>query len=183
MTITESPCNPILSLGPGGCAIFTAEVDGITQTDPQNNDTDGDGLNDSFEGLVLLTDPTSPDTDGDGILDGIEYNGSYGDPAQGSDPRDNNTDGDYLDDGEEDLNGNGVIDTGETDPTRINDEGDFDGDGLQNWEENNSCTLWNVADTDGGGINDGDEGFPGQTDPCTSALNLCLLYTSPSPRD
>ena len=172
MTITESPCNPILSLGPGGCAIFTAEVDGITQTDPQNNDTDGDGLNDSFEGLVLLTDPTSPDTDGDGILDGIEYNGSYGDPAQGSDPRDNNTDGDYLDDGDEDLNGNGVIDDGETDPTRINDEGDFDGDGLQNWEENNSCTLWNVADTDGGGINDGDEGFPGQTDPCTSTFDL-----------
>ena len=63
MTITESPCNPILSLGPGGCTIFTAEVDGITQTDPQNNDTDGDGLNDSFEGLVLLTDPTSPDTE------------------------------------------------------------------------------------------------------------------------
>ena len=74
-------------------------------------------------------------------MDGIEYNGSYGDPAQGSDPRDNNTDGDHLDDGDEDLNGNGVIDTGETDPTRINDEGDFDGDGLQNWEENNSCTF------------------------------------------
>ena len=65
-----------------------------------------------------------------------------------------------------------MIDTGETDPTRINDEGDFDGDGIQNWEENNSCTLWNVADTDGGGINDGDEGFPGQTDPCTSTFDL-----------
>ena len=172
MTITESPCNPVLSLGPGGCGIFTAEVDGITQTDPQNNDTDGDGLNDSLEGLILLTDPTSPDTDSDGILDGIEYNGSYGDPAQGSDPRSNNTDGDYLDDGDEDLNGNGVIDPGETDPTRINDEGDFDGDGLQNWEENNSCTLWNVSDSDGGGISDGDEGFPGQTDPCTSIFEL-----------
>ena len=37
MTATESPCNPVLGLGPGGCAIFTAEVDSITQTDPQNN--------------------------------------------------------------------------------------------------------------------------------------------------
>ena len=175
MTVTESPCNPVLSLGPGGCLIFTAEVDGITQTDPQNNDTDGDGLNDSFEGLVLLTDPTSSDTDSDGIPDGVEFNGSYGDPPQGSDPRSNNTDGDHLDDGEEDLNGNGVIDPGETDPTRINDEGDFDGDGLQNWQENNSCTLWNVSDSDGGGVDDGDEGFPGQTDPCTSIFELTFL--------
>ena len=178
MTATESPCNPILSLGPGGCVIFTAEVDGITQTDPQNNDTDGDGLNDSFEGLILLTDPTSSDTDSDGISDGVEFNGSYGDPAQGSDPRNNNTDGDHLDDGEEDLNGNGVIDSGETDPTRINDEGDFDGDGLQNWEENNSCTLWDVADSDGGGIGDGDEENPGQTDPCTSIFNLVFSIIS-----
>ena len=64
MTATESPCNPVLGLGPGGCAIFTAEVDSITQTDPNNNDTDGDGLNDSYEALILLTDPcllyTSP---------------------------------------------------------------------------------------------------------------------------
>ncbi len=45
-TSTESPCNPVLQLGPGGCMIFTAEVDGITFTDPNNNDTDGDGLND-----------------------------------------------------------------------------------------------------------------------------------------
>ena len=178
MTATESPCNPILSLGPGGCAIFTAEVDGITRTDPQNNDTDGDGLNDSMEALVLLTDPTSPDTDSDGISDGIEYNGSYGDPAQGSDPRDNNTDGDFLDDGEEDLNGNGVIDTGETDPTRVDDDGDFDEDGIQNWEENNSCTFWDISDSDGGGVDDGDEGFPGQTDPCTSIFDLSFTIIS-----
>ena len=62
MTGTESPCNPVLGLGPGGCVIFTAEVDGITQTDPNNNDTDGDGLNDSYEAFVLLTDPTAVDT-------------------------------------------------------------------------------------------------------------------------
>ena len=100
MTATESPCNPILFLGPGGCQIFTAEVDGITSTDPMDNDTDDDGLNDSFEALILLTDPTALDTDSDGISDGNEVNGLYGEPPQGSDPRNNNSDGDFLDDGE-----------------------------------------------------------------------------------
>ena len=59
-------------------------------------DSDNDGLNDSYEALVLLTDPTSSDTDNDGIPDGVEVNGLYGDPAQASDPRNNNTDGDAL---------------------------------------------------------------------------------------
>jgi len=173
MTFTTSPCNPVLSLGPGGCQIFTAEVDAITQTDPQNNDTDGDGLNDSYEALILLTDPTSADTDNDGISDGTEVNGSYGSPGQPSDPRDNNTDDDHLDDGEEDINGNGFIDEGETDPTRIEDDGDIDGDGLQNWEENLTCTFWNIPDSDGGGVNDGDEiDLMRVTDPCRSTINL-----------
>ena len=175
MTGTESPCNPVLGLGPGGCQIFTAEVDGITQTDPNNNDTDGDGLNDSYEALVLLTDPTSADTDGDGIDDGVEVNGLYGNPPQATDPRDNNTDGDQFDDGEEDVNGNGVVDSGETDPTRIEDSGDFDNDGIDNWEENMTCTLWNVSDTDGGGVNDGDElDFGHLTDPCHSTVEVEL---------
>ena len=171
MTATESPCNPVLGLGPGGCAIFTAEVDSITQTDPQNNDTDGDGLNDSYEALILLTDPTAFDTDSDGISDGVEVNGSYGNPAQASDPRNNNTDGDQFDDGEEDLNGNGIVDMNETDPTRVEDQGDFDGDGIDNWEENMTCTKWDIADTDGGGVNDGDESAIGhQTDACLSEV-------------
>lgn len=175
MTATESPCNPVLSLGPGGCQFLTAEVDGITSTDPQSNDTDGDGLNDSYEALILLTDPTSVDTDSDGIEDGVEVNGQYGDPPQASDPRNNNTDGDQFDDGEEDLNGNGIVDMNETDPTRIEDAGDFDGDGIQNWEENMTCTLWNVFDTDGGGVSDGDEILPfHNSDPCLSEEELTL---------
>lgn len=175
MTGTESPCNPVLGLGPGGCLIFTAEVDGITQTDPNNNDTDGDGLNDSYEAFVLLTDPTAVDTDGDGIWDGVEVNGSYGNPPQATDPRNNNTDGDQFDDGEEDVNGNGIVDPGETDPTRIEDSGDFDNDGIDNWEENMTCTIWNVSDTDGGGVSDGDElDFGHFTDPCQSTVTVSL---------
>ena len=173
VTETTSPCDPVQGIGPGGCATFTAEVDGVTSTDPQRADTDGDGLNDSYEALTLLTDPTSSDTDSDGINDGVEVNGAYGNPAQASDPRNNNTDGDAFDDGEEDTNFNGVLDPGETDPTRREDSGDEDEDGIQNWEENLSCTLWNVADTDFGGISDGQErNISHGTDPCDSLVDF-----------
>ncbi len=173
VTETTSPCDPVQGVGPGACATYTAEVDGVTSTSPIRADTDGDGLNDSYEALTLLTDPTSSDTDNDGISDGVEVNGAYGNPPQASDPRNNNTDGDAFDDGEEDTNFNGVLDAGETDPTRREDAGDADGDGIQNWEENLSCTLWNVADTDFGGINDGDErNISHSTNPCDSLVNF-----------
>ena len=92
---------------------------------------------------------------------------------------DNNTDGDAFDDGDEDANGNGIIDAGETDPTRREDSGDQDNDGIQNWEENLSCTEWNVADTDFGGINDGDErNVSHGTDPCDSLVNFVTTFIS-----
>ena len=176
----------MLGIGPGNpaCSLFTAEVDDITETNPWNNDTDGDGLNDSYEAFTLLTDPTSNDTDGDRIPDGVEVTGAYGNPPLPTDPRNNNTDGDQFDDGEEDANQNGVVDDGETDPTRIEDSGDFDGDGVANWEENGTCTLWNVADTDGGGVDDGTELDPGHmTDPCTSTYELYLDIVAWVPLD
>ncbi|DAC16727.1 MAG TPA: hypothetical protein D7I01_05125, partial [Candidatus Poseidoniales archaeon] len=131
-TETITPCDPVSGIGPGGCATLTAEVDGITSTNPTAADSDGDGLNDSYEAFTLLTDPTASDTDGDGLSDGVEVNAAYGNPPQASDPRDNNTDGDAFDDGDEDANGNGIVDAGETDPTRREDAGDFDNDGIQN---------------------------------------------------
>ena len=173
VTETTTPCSPHLGIGPGGCATLTAETDGITTTNPLDADTDNDGLNDSHEALTLLTDPTNVDTDGDGINDGTEINGQYGNPPQASDPRNNNTDGDAFDDGDEDTNGNGIVDANETDPTRREDSGDFDNDGLENWQENLSCTLWNVADTDFGGVGDGDESnVTHGTDPCDSLINF-----------
>ncbi|MBK39566.1 MAG: hypothetical protein CMB50_05015 [Euryarchaeota archaeon] len=181
-TETISPCNPVLAIGPGGCATLTAEVDGVFTTNPLIADSDGDGLNDSYEALVLLTDPTDVDTDSDGIDDGVEVNGLYGNPAQASDPRDNNTDDDLLDDGDEDKNGNGQIDANETDPTRREDAGDFDNDGIENWEENLSCTLWNVFDSDFGGVGDGDErNWSHGTDPCDSFIDFSSLISSYDP--
>lgn len=52
-------------------------------TDPNNADSDGDGLSDSEE-LDLGTDPTSDDSDGDGYLDQWEV-------AEGSDPADDSS--------------------------------------------------------------------------------------------
>ena len=60
------------------------EVDGITSTHPNNNDTDNDGLSDGQEIAIYLTDPTSNDTDGDGMPDGWEA--KYGlDPLDSAD--------------------------------------------------------------------------------------------------
>ena len=185
-TETISPCNPVLAIGPGGCITLTAEVDGVMSTNPLQADTDGDGLNDSHEALILLTDPTDIDTDSDGISDGVEVNGAYGNPPQASDPRDNNTDDDLLDDGDEDKDGDGLVGTNETDPTRREDAGDFDNDGIENWEENLTCTMWNVYDTDFGGIGDGDErNWSHGTDPCDSMIDFSSLisgYSTPLQR-
>jgi hypothetical protein len=52
-----------------------------TGTDPNDPDTDDDGLNDGAEVNTYGTDPNNPDTDGDGLEDGLEV-------AFGSDPLD-----------------------------------------------------------------------------------------------
>jgi len=60
-------------------AILDADNDGLNnfnefqaQTDPNNPDTDADGLFDGLEISTYFTDPSNPDTDGDGYSDGIE---------------------------------------------------------------------------------------------------------------
>ena len=66
---------------------FDEEKDGLTllqeakaNTNPTLNDTDGDGLNDSYEVLTLMTNATLADTDDDGLADKWEvtYNGTPG---------------------------------------------------------------------------------------------------------
>jgi len=60
-------------------AALDFDSDGLTNldefnhdTDPQNPDTDGDGLLDGAEVYTHLTDPKVADTDGDGLSDGAE---------------------------------------------------------------------------------------------------------------
>ena len=80
-------------------------------TDPNDRDTDGDGLSDSQE-VTLGTDPLNPDTDGDGILDGTEAGVATipnadtdvsvfvpdADPSTTTDPRVADSDGGGVDD-------------------------------------------------------------------------------------
>lgn len=68
-------------------------------TNPNNPDTDGDGLTDGQEILVYHTNPLNPDTDGDGLNDGDEI------LVWKTNPLNPDTDGDGYPDGEEVKNG------------------------------------------------------------------------------
>lgn len=102
------------------------ELEAHYGTDSGNPDTDGDGLSDYIEVVILGTDPLSPatggvadgdlDSDGDGISNLDEV-------MQGTDPGDPDTDGDLLTDAEEATYG--------TDPTRYDTDGDGASDGTE----------------------------------------------------
>ncbi|MEX1296478.1 MAG: SGNH hydrolase domain-containing protein [Candidatus Limnocylindrales bacterium] len=75
-------------------------------------DTDGDGLTDAFETGWGLTDPEQRDSDRDGIVDTVEDEdgdmlGNLGEQRLGTDPGDPDTDGDGIPDGDEDEDGDG----------------------------------------------------------------------------
>ena len=141
---TCAPCHSLCVSCRGGttsdCVVAVdTDFDGLSDieelelpapTDPEDDDTDDDGLLDSTE-VEMGTDPTSWDTDFDGLSDGLEAGltepegvGTLEDRfvADGdgglttTDPDDEDTDDDLIFDGDEDLNGNGVVDVGETDP-------------------------------------------------------------------
>ena len=157
-----------------------------TETDPAMPDTDGDGLLDGVEDAnqngakdATETDATRRDTDGDFISDGLEVNTTRTNPLLPD------TDGDTCRDGAEDLNQNGSVEAGETDPNDATDCGpsinpDSDGDGIPNrFEDLNGNGMVDsgetdpmLADTDGDGLNDGLEDAnkngrrdPGETNP------------------
>lgn len=177
---TDAPqfCKPWpVNFGGNGCSDSKAQVDLLTRTDPLDPDNDNDNLIDGAE-VENGTDPTANDTDGDGVDDYIELTGQYG-PGRDtpSNPIHPDSDEDGLKDGEEDLNADGIIDSGETDPMWVEDNNDSDKDGLPNWYENrtaknHSCTLdWLNPDSDGGGRFDGWEENTTGYDPCDSIIN------------
>ncbi len=147
---------------------------GCDPANPANStlDTDCDGISDAEEYSAayggLQTDPCNPDTDGDGIPDGVELgrtssvNAACGfigdaDPASKTDPTQPDSEGDGLKDGEEDLNHNGKVDPGESNPLRV----DSDCDGISDFDEVKGtfgCASAPLEkDTDGDGIPDGVE--------------------------
>lgn len=140
--------DPLDVLDPG--ASLDADSDGLTNlqesqngTDPNNADTDGDGMPDGWEvdhGLNPLVNDSSLDPDSDGLTNLQEY-------MLGTDPKDNDTDNDGMPDGWEVLNGLNPL---------VNDAfGDADGDGLSNLSEYQSQTDPNDTDTDNDGMPDG----------------------------
>jgi len=92
----------------------------IAGTNPQEADTDNDGLNDNVEtgtgnfvnALNTGTDPLNSDTDSDGLLDGVETNtGTFVDADDsGTDPHTADTDEDSINDGTEVERGSDPLD-------------------------------------------------------------------------
>lgn len=125
-------------------------VEGDFGSDPNNSDSDGDGILDGLEIFRLLTMPTRRDTDGDGLIDGIEDADRNGriDERYETNPREWDSDRDGLCDGlclvnkgmelrGEDKNLNGKVDKKETDPRKK----DTDGDGILDEQEYFNCRL------------------------------------------
>jgi outer membrane protein OmpA-like peptidoglycan-associated protein len=111
-------------------------------------DTDKDGLFNDQE-KEIGTDPKNPDTDGDGLTDGDEVLIYFTDPLK------KDTDGDGLTDGEE-------INKYKTDPLKK----DTDGDGLSDGDEVLKYKTDPLnPDTDGDGLEDGEEVNKYMTDP------------------
>ncbi|MDA3862163.1 MAG: OmpA family protein [Melioribacteraceae bacterium] len=143
--------------------------------DPNNKDTDSDGLEDGVEMTKYNTDPKNADSDGDKLKDGeevITYNTNplkqdsdedrLDDFAEvityKSDPLKSDTDGDKLADGEE-------VNKFKTDPTKS----DTDNDKLNDYAElNTSMTDPLVADSDSDELKDGSEFNTYKTDPNNS---------------
>ena len=98
-----------------------------------NPDTDGDGITDGYELIVLGTDPGLADSDFDGLADGLEL--SLGLDALVADNPD--------------------LDAPLMAPADM--LGDSDGDGLADWGEEMASTNPDDPDSDDDGVLDGDE--------------------------
>jgi hypothetical protein len=126
-------------------------------------DFDKDGIPDEDElGLPNSTEPDDPDTDDDGMHDGWEV-------EFGLNPLSSDENGNGVADAAEDFDGDGLENVYEfylyTNPYSSDTDGngtsdaneDFDGDGLNNKDEFSYSTDPLNPDSDGDGLKDGDE--------------------------
>ncbi len=140
-------------------------------TDPNNPDTDGDGLKDGEEVFTYFTNPLKPDTDGDNLNDYDEVFKHHTNPTLAD------TDIDGLNDGEEivrktdpllaDTDGDVLLDGDEVNKYKTNPlKSDSDDDNLSDGDE---VTKYNtnpaLADTDNDLLKDGDEVNTYKTNP------------------
>ena len=114
-------------------------------------DSDDDGLAD-FAEKTLGTDPENPDTDGDGLTD---YEELY---ITGTDPLKSDTNGNGVNDADDDLDGDGLSNKKEISLGTSPISADTDEDGLSDSDEiNKHKTDPLKTDSDGDGLNDGEE--------------------------
>ncbi len=140
-------------------------------TDPLDADSDDDGLGDGRE-LTISTDPLLCDTDEDLLSDGLERGVEAAlpdtdlsagcfvidtDPGSKTNANAPDTDEGGVDDGDEDWDGDGAIDTWEIDPNLGSDDVDTDGDGV--WD-----VLEARCDLDAGEVDDLDSDGDGHAD-------------------
>lgn len=126
----SSGSNTFTIIATDGSAHVNQSIQTITLTYiPFVIDTDGDGLDDSFE-LAIGTNPALVDTDGDGINDaqelGYDGDGSFYNNQTDTDPLNPDTDGDGVNDGAELAAGTDPLDNTSY-PITAN--GDVNGDG------------------------------------------------------
>ncbi|MGB2402349.1 MAG: BACON domain-containing protein [Akkermansiaceae bacterium] len=147
----------------------------VQRTNPNDPDTDGDGLSDSDEVKSTLTDPNNQDTDGDDgavvtyVVDGqllgtaiLNANDSEDlDPLIAYVPGAVDTDGDGLDDAVETLITGTLVDNPDSDGDGLLDGVETGiGPNVGNFvDKNNTGTDPNNPDSDGDGVDDGDEIF------------------------
>ncbi len=187
--------DPTAGHGADDSTVIDSDGDGLSDifetaigTDPHDADSDNDGVLDGQEpnpaddtdgdGLINALDP---DSDNDGLYDGTEMGKDCSNPATDvtkkhcipdgdkgattTSPLDPDTDHGGVKDGSEDINRNGVVDNGETDPTSGHGADDStlkdsDGDGLTDVFEIAIGTDPNDADSDDDGVLDGQEPNP-----------------------
>ncbi len=157
-------------------------LEATLRSNPNDKDTDDDGVVDGAEsnpsddtdgdGLVNVLDV---DSDNDALFDGTEVGVTTadadtdttknffvadGDPNSKTSALNPDTDGGGVRDGSEDVNLNGVVDTGELDPNVGADDTtvvDTDGDGLSDGLESTLNSNPNDDDSDDDGALDGEE--------------------------
>ena len=123
-----------------------------------DGDRDGDGIPDRAE-LTVGASPLSLDTDGDGLPDAFEFNAMAVLALNEAD-----TDGDGVQDSEEDHDGDGLTAAGELRAGTSAVDRDTDGDGISDGQEPARRTDPLLTDTDGDTLRDGVE-LRAQTDP------------------
>jgi hypothetical protein len=124
------------------------------------------------EGITELDFFLTPDSDNDGIANDAELASTC------LDANDPDTDKDGLRDGEEDINRNGIVDSGETDPCHKDTDGDHMPDGWEVTFHLNPLVADGNEDADGDGCTNWQEyiGNSNPSDPFSLPKPMMLPY-------